>query len=144
LALQIAITFIAPYTDAANLLKLPEIGAIRTAGVAIFAISISLMIFSAIKLGNLFSKSINVQREHRLITDGIFRFLRHPWDVGVILFGFGISLCFLSIIAFILSIGLAITYLWRIREEEAFMEAEFGDDWREYKGRTKKMVPFLY
>jgi protein-S-isoprenylcysteine O-methyltransferase Ste14 len=144
LALQTIIAVVAPYTDAANMLKLPEISTLRTVGVAVFAISVSMMIFSAIKLGALFSKSLTVQKEHPLITSGIYRLLRHPWDVGVILFGFGISLTFLSIIGIILSIGLAATYCWRIREEEAFMEAEFGDDWRAYKERTKKIVPFIY
>lgn len=32
----------------------------------------------------------------------------------------------------------------RVREEEAMMEKEFGEAWKEHKARTKKFVPYIY
>lgn len=32
----------------------------------------------------------------------------------------------------------------RVRDEEAMMEREFGEQWRQQKLRTKKFVPYIY
>lgn len=35
-------------------------------------------------------------------------------------------------------------YLYRIREEDAVLLSAFGDDYRAYCQRTKRLIPWLY
>jgi protein-S-isoprenylcysteine O-methyltransferase Ste14 len=144
LLLQITITMVAAYSDAANFWKMPNWDFIRTFGLTLFAISGLLIIFSALSLKQYFSKSVTVQQDHRLITRGMYRFIRHPWYLGMMLWGLGVSFVFLSLIGFALSLVLIAVYFWRISEEEKFMAQEFGGDWAIYKNKTRKLVPFLY
>lgn len=39
---------------------------------------------------------------------------------------------------------IALFMVWRVKEEEAVMEREFGGRWRRYRAGTKKFVPFVY
>lgn len=61
--------------------------------------------------------------DERLVTDK-----RHAYLVPFVGFGCAISMFMVR----------------RVAEEEAMMEREFGDKWRQYKARTKKFVPFVY
>jgi protein-S-isoprenylcysteine O-methyltransferase Ste14 len=34
--------------------------------------------------------------------------------------------------------------LSRMADEEKFLEAEFGDEYRAYREKTRRLVPFIY
>jgi protein-S-isoprenylcysteine O-methyltransferase Ste14 len=42
------------------------------------------------------------------------------------------------------SVFISMFMVWRVKEEEAVMEKEFGEKWRRYRAETKKFVPFVY
>jgi protein-S-isoprenylcysteine O-methyltransferase Ste14 len=77
-----------------------------------------------------------------LIKDGPNRFSRHPYYLGVIVWG--ISLAFLYGNIFLISIS----FVWLIgavitaRKEEKFLEIEFGEDWTNYKRKTPFFIGF--
>ena len=41
-------------------------------------------------------------------------------------------------------LGLVPLILYRIRIEEAILMEEFGDEYREYMKRTKKLIPLVF
>ena len=83
------------------------------------------------------------RREHKLVTHGIYRYIRHP------LYTFGSSLFIaLGLMAdnwFIALAGVLAFIVMAIRtpKEEANLIEKFGDEYREYMQRTGRFLPRL-
>jgi protein-S-isoprenylcysteine O-methyltransferase Ste14 len=96
-------------------------------------------------LGRFYVPDPEVLPEQRLITDGIYRHLRHPMYTAALLWVVGFPLVIRSgwgTLVGILFIGPAI---WlRIREEEAMLLEAFGDEYRRYQACTWRLVPLLF
>jgi protein-S-isoprenylcysteine O-methyltransferase Ste14 len=56
----------------------------------------------------------------------------------------GYVLIFRSGIGLLLNILLFLFLVSRINDEERFLEAHFGDEHRNYRLRTRRLVPFVY
>jgi len=96
--------------------------------------------FSAQQLGGL-SEVHGVNREQRLVTDGIRARVRHPvylahlcemlaWSVGT-----GLAVCW-GLTAFAAGAGAVM-----IRMEDAELEQRFGDAYREYRNSVPAVIP---
>lgn len=77
----------------------------------------------------------------RLVTDGMLRFSRNPIYLGLALILLGYVLLRGSVV------GLALipAFMWAltefvIKDEEAMLEAEFGDEYRDYKSRVRRWL----
>jgi protein-S-isoprenylcysteine O-methyltransferase Ste14 len=46
--------------------------------------------------------------------------------------------------ALTIATGLAILFIVRIPDEEKLMMKRFGEQYREYKKRTKRLIPYVY
>jgi protein-S-isoprenylcysteine O-methyltransferase Ste14 len=126
------IIFIAPYSDSHNFFIIKGGDILRYFGLIIF-------------LGKQFSWLVTLQEEHELITDGPFRYMRHPRYSGIILWVFGVALIFLSIAGLVLAVLMSALMLLRIPKEEKLLHGEFGEKWEEYcKTTAKKLIPFVY
>jgi protein-S-isoprenylcysteine O-methyltransferase Ste14 len=116
-------------------------GWLRWAGFAIGFLSIGLATWAERELGRQFSPQLQLRQEHKLITTGPYRYVRHPLYTA--LFGFGLSLALLSanwifVGFFILSLfGLGI----RVPKEEKMLIEQFGDEYRNYMERTGRYGP---
>jgi protein-S-isoprenylcysteine O-methyltransferase Ste14 len=79
------------------------------------------------------------------VVDGPYRLIRHPGYGGSLLVWMGYSLGLGNLVAVVLTAGLLLgAYSWRISAEERLLADTFGDDYEEYRRRTKRLVPFLY
>ena len=141
--LSLAIVLLAPFCDRRRIGALPSLDWLRFLGLAIFVIGFVLMNWAEIALGKYFSIQVTVQEDHRLMTDGPFRYIRNPRYLGIILNNIGISLVFRSWLALILTVALVAVLLWRIHDEEALMQAEFGESWEAYRSHTWRLLPFV-
>jgi protein-S-isoprenylcysteine O-methyltransferase Ste14 len=56
----------------------------------------------------------------------------------------GFTLLFRSWIALTLWLPLLAVILIRIRDEEEVMGREFGEEWKAYCRRSRKLIPYLY
>ncbi|MFQ6129452.1 MAG: methyltransferase family protein [Candidatus Hadarchaeaceae archaeon] len=95
-------------------------------------------------LGKYFSIGLKTLKKHELVKHGIYKYVRHPAYTGVLLFWFGVPLLFYSPYGFLVMLLLIPCYLYRIKIEEEMLTKKFGDEYREYVKRTKKLVPFIY
>jgi protein-S-isoprenylcysteine O-methyltransferase Ste14 len=85
-----------------------------------------------------------LDRGHRLSTDGPFRYVRHPIYAALDLLALGSALWAPSPI--VLAGALAVTAGGdvRARAEEALLVEAFGDAYRDYMKRVRRFLPFVY
>lgn len=79
---------------------------------------------------------------HRLVTSGPFSIVRHPMYAGLTLAAFGALLIYSTWTTMFLAICAPLTFV-RTRNEERALEAEFGEEWREYCKRVPAFFPLF-
>lgn len=90
------------------------------------------------------TKRLRIVPDHQLLTDGVFKYIRHPLYLGRIVLDFGIAALCSSFWGAVLMTIAALCFVIRIRIEEEMLVEEFGDAYRVYQARTKKLVPWIY
>jgi len=83
------------------------------------------------------------RKEHKLVTNGIYRYIRHPlYTFGSSMF---ISFALMADNWFIAALGIFTFTLMAIRtpKEEANLIEKFGDEYREYMKHTGRFFPKL-
>ena len=97
------------------------------------------------QLGRYFTPEVAIQPGQHVVDRGLYRFLRHPSYTGTFMtiLGYGLALTNgLSLATLLLLASLA--YGFRMRVEEAALTEAFGDEYRAYMRRTKRLIPFIY
>ena len=108
-------------------------------GYGLGAAGLALMVWGALTLYRANTTVLPHRRADRLVTHGAFRFRRNPIYMGEVLLFLGLAQVtgniWLAIVAPLFAVavlGLA------IRPEERHLEARFGEDYLEYKARTRR------
>ena len=118
---------------------------LRYLGLIITAIGGFVRVATVFELGHRFSIFVAVQPDHRLKTDGFYRFVRHPSYLGALLVMTGWALVFRSVIGLLLTAAMCVLIIARIRAEEEFLVHEFGEQYRSYQQRTGwRLFPLIY
>jgi len=144
LALSLAIVGAGPYCDRRGIAVFPDNDLCRYAGLALYVLGFVVMIWATAYLGKQFSIQVTIQQNHQLVTDGPYRFLRHPRYFGILVFLAGFSLLFRSWLALILVTAMAMVLAWRIHDEELLMKRTFQAEWETYSQRTRRLIPFVF
>ncbi len=79
-----------------------------------------------------------------LVTTGVYRFIRHPQYIGLILISLGMILDWATLPMLILFPVMIFMYIRLAKREENDMISEFGDVYRDYMKKTKRLLPFIY
>jgi protein-S-isoprenylcysteine O-methyltransferase Ste14 len=96
-------------------------------------------------LGRNWSLSLEVREGHRLVTEGIYRHVRHPMYAAFWLWAVAQALLLPNWIAgFSGLIGFGTLYVFRVRSEERLMLDTFGEAYRAYMSRTARLIPWLH
>ena len=118
---------------------------VMIAGVVLLIVSLILFHLTHKALGAMWSNSLDVREGHRLITTSIYTRLRHPMYTAFWLWAVGQMLILPNwLAAFSGLAGFGLLYFLRIDVEESMMEAEFGQEYRDYVKRTKRIIPGIY
>ena len=133
-----------PFADRRSIGVMSDGHAPRWVGLALFGLGSGLVFWSGIALGRLYSGEVTIQEDHRLITNGLYHYIRHPRYLGAELLAIGLSLVFRSWIGLIVSFAFLGVLLLRIRDEEALMHEEFEQEWEAYCKHSWRLIPFLY
>jgi protein-S-isoprenylcysteine O-methyltransferase Ste14 len=115
-------------------------------GTGIFIMACSLLIFwrAHYDLKSNWSPSLELYEGHILITNGIYRYIRHPMYASLLLANIAQILLIQNWIAGPIGIIVFILfYTFRSQAEEQMMMERFGDQYREYKKATGTILPKL-
>ncbi len=113
-------------------------------GLILFVVGVGIRLAGKRALGKYYSYGLRVLPDHKLVTSGIYRYVRHPISLAVLIYGPGIPLIFSSFYGFLITLALIPLVLYRITIEERMLIQKFGDEYRDYVKRTKKLIPFIY
>lgn len=141
---SIAIILAAPISDRRTILPLTSADLIRYLGLILFVAGMIAVNWAEDSLGKQFSVQVTLQKDHQLVTDGLYRWVRNPRYLGIITFNLGLALTFNALVALILVLGLTVVLLWRIGDEEAFMHQAFGAAWEAYAKTSWHLIPYVY
>jgi protein-S-isoprenylcysteine O-methyltransferase Ste14 len=96
-------------------------------------------------LGTNWSVTLELRQEHRLISHGVYRAIRHPMYSALILYSVGQAMVIPNWVAgFSYVIALAVLIALRLGAEEKMMAEQFGDAYATYAARTKRFVPGVW
>ncbi len=138
-----ALVFV-PFADRRDIWVMVNNPALRWTGLVLATLGMSLIFWSGIALGRLYSPEVTLQEDHHLVTSGPYRFIRHPRYLGGAVQGIGLSLLFRSWLGLILTLVFLVTIRFRIRDEEAMMNREFGLEWQAYCKKSWRLVPLVF
>ena len=104
-----------------------------------------LVIVGRVQLGKFGSGELITEEDHKLNTEGVYKYIRNPMYSGALIAVIGFGLVFRSIITLLfVSICYFILFKMRIDEEERLLYEAFGEEFTKYKKKSKKLIPFIY
>lgn len=81
---------------------------------------------------------------HRLVTEGIYQYFRHPSYAGFFYWALGTQLVLQNPVSFVLfSVLLWRFFYYRTRAEEKYLIQFFGQEYVAYRGRVGTKIPFI-
>lgn len=86
----------------------------------------------------------NFEKTTRLVTTGVYRFIRHPLYSSLLFLAWG---AFFKDLSWFSSVMVCLSMLFLVltaRADEAECIRFFGSDYLEYRKRTKLFIPFLF
>jgi protein-S-isoprenylcysteine O-methyltransferase Ste14 len=116
---------------------------IRIIGLVVYLMFSWIQIWSVKSLGENFSQDIIIKKNHTLVTNGPFKFIRHPQYFSQIFIDLGAAAATLSyIIAPIAVIQIPFIIL-RASLEDKLMVKHFSDEYSAYKKKSGLIIPFI-
>jgi protein-S-isoprenylcysteine O-methyltransferase Ste14 len=114
-------------------------------GVLVLVSALLLFFHTHRRLGRFWSVTLEIRQNHGLVTDGIYRFVRHPMYSAYFLWALSQALLLPNWIAGPAGlVGFGTLFAFRVRREERMMLAAFGDVYAEYAARTKRIIPGVF
>lgn len=114
-------------------------------GLVLFLGALALFRATHKALGRNWSVTLKVREGHELVTNGVYRHVRHPMYAAFWLWAAAQALLLQNWLAGLAGlVGFGTLYAFRIGREEALMRGTFGPAWEAYAARTKRVLPFVH
>lgn len=113
-------------------------------GLILFILGTFLRLWSVSILGRLFTFEIGIRAQHQMLEKGPYRLVRHPGYTGYLVMLLGMSLIYHSLGHFVVVIAAFSALYFRMNDEEKMLLQHFGEKYRNYILRTKRLIPFIY
>jgi len=124
---------------------LPRLPWLQAVGLGLLLSAVAMRIWARAHIRDMYSGHVEVQVEHRLVQSGPYRFIRHPGYTGFLLMTLGVAIGYSSLIGLaavpvLLLPGLA----YRMKVEERLLTEQFGEEYRTYIRKSKKLIPGIW
>jgi protein-S-isoprenylcysteine O-methyltransferase Ste14 len=124
---------------------LPRGAGALVVGLSLMLLGEGLRIAALRTLGRFFTMRVAVLEGHRVVRDGLYRWVRHPAYTGWFLLALGVGIFFGSLVG-VLGTSLFVLVLgWRVKVEEAALLEQLGDEYRRYMSEVRsRFVPGVF
>jgi protein-S-isoprenylcysteine O-methyltransferase Ste14 len=140
-----AVPAIYSFTGAPRFADYPFRPPLAWLGVLVLVPALLLFFHTHRRLGRFWSVTLEIRQNHGLVTDGIYRFVRHPMYSAYFLWALSQALLLPNWIAGPAGlVGFGTLFAFRVGREERMMLAAFGDAYAEYAARTKRIIPGVF
>ncbi|MCJ8152842.1 isoprenylcysteine carboxylmethyltransferase family protein [Chryseobacterium sp. SSA4.19] len=96
-------------------------------------------------LGKYFTVDVTIREDHKIKKEGFYKYLRHPSYAFSLLTSLGLGLYLNNWLSLVLAlVPPFIAFSYRITIEECALVEQFGEEYLEYRRKTKKLIPFIY
>jgi protein-S-isoprenylcysteine O-methyltransferase Ste14 len=114
-------------------------------GVALMATGVVLRAVAMRTLGKFFTRTLQIREGHHVVSDGIYRRVRHPGYLADIILFIGSGIATSNVITTVVILGVILpAFLRRIAAEEQMLTDQLGQEYTDYKTRTWKLIPFVF
>jgi protein-S-isoprenylcysteine O-methyltransferase Ste14 len=122
---------------------LPNSTTLAGVGVVLAICGVLLAVWARVVLGGNWSATVTLKKDHTLVRTGPYAAVRHPIYTAVLMLFLGSALA-IGTLGPVLAFPVALVgFLIKAPQEEALMEATFGDDYRNYRSSTKMLIPLV-
>ncbi len=117
---------------------------VRITGLIMFVVFSWLQVLSYKSLKNSYAQEVVIMKDHKLITGGIYKFIRHPQYLSQLLSDLGAGLALLSYIVVPVVVLIEIPlFIMRAMLEDKLLQKHFGEEYSAYKKRSGFIIPFV-
>ena len=141
--LSFAMAWLPAYTDRIGFLTLDG-ESMRWAGLVAMIAGSILRLVPVFILGRRFSGLVAIQQGHTLVTDGLYKTIRNPSYLGMIVGSLGWVLVFRSGAGIMLVALMLVPLVARMNAEEKLLHEHFGSEYDAYRARTWRLIPGIY
>ncbi|BCU66780.1 isoprenylcysteine carboxyl methyltransferase [Sulfolobales archaeon HS-7] len=114
-------------------------------GIFLMIVGEAFRMWGILTLGKYFSPVVTVYSDHRVITQGPYKLVRHPAYGGTIILLLGVTLSLRSIISLLSILIVVALYNYRANLEESLLTENLGEEYVNYKIKVrKKFIPYLF
>jgi protein-S-isoprenylcysteine O-methyltransferase Ste14 len=115
------------------------------AGIIFLLLGLWLFYKSHKDLGTNWSITLEVREKHELITQRVYRRIRHPMYLSLLIFSLGQGLVLPNwLVGPSYGAAMILMLLFRLRPEERMMREQFGKDYEEYAAQSKRLIPGIW
>jgi len=114
-------------------------------GSLLMALSLWLFHRSHADLGTNWSVTLEIRESHRLVTEGLYRVVRHPMYLALLLYGLGLAAVVPNwIVGPSYAAAMLLLFALRLGPEERLMRDQFKGEYDAYAARTKRLIPGVW
>jgi protein-S-isoprenylcysteine O-methyltransferase Ste14 len=118
---------------------------VHLVGLLVLLVGLTIRWMAIITLGRFFTVNVAVHQDHRIVQTGLYRVVRHPSYLGLLIAFLGLGIAFanwLSLLVLVVPIFVALGA--RIAIEERVLHEALGAEYGAYCRRTARLIPGLY
>jgi protein-S-isoprenylcysteine O-methyltransferase Ste14 len=113
-------------------------------GISLFILGFVIRWTAVFQLGRMFTVDVSISSDHILKTDGLYRLVRHPSYLGLLLILAGIFFSLNNLISCLMVVPIFLAINYRISVEEKELLTEFGNQYTVFQKKVKKIIPYIY
>jgi len=118
---------------------------LQAAALAMLVLGLAIRWTAIVTLGKSFSANVAIRESQKVHRTGLYRFVRHPSYLGLLLVFLAVGLHARNWISLILAVvPTTLALFYRIHVEEKALRDAFGEEYAAYSRETKRLVPGVF
>jgi protein-S-isoprenylcysteine O-methyltransferase Ste14 len=116
---------------------------VQWSGIVVGIVPVFFLVWVHRHLDRQWSIALELREDHKLITSGPYRYVRHPMYLGIFIYTIGLMMISLDVLVILFFAFTIWVNYRRIPREEEMLIQEFGDEYLEYIKRSGRLLPQL-